>query len=219
MEQTIKILIYLHAFFGGVGLISGLATIFARKGGISHKKTGRIFSWSMIISSLISLIVAKMPHHENLFLFLIGIFTIYLVLAGNRALSLKEQSKQKADRIDISISGGMLLASLIMLAIGITALFQQLQMGALYVFFGGFGLFLTLKDFHTFRNFTRNKSLWLKSHLGRMVGALIASITAFFVAGLNIETTFVWFLPTVAGTAYIIYWSRRLKKSPVMPAR
>ena len=78
MEHVIKVLIYIHAFFGGVGLVTGLISIFVKKGGINHKKTGKLFSYSMIISSLISLAISRMPNHENLFLFLIGIFTIYL---------------------------------------------------------------------------------------------------------------------------------------------
>ena len=98
MEQTIQILIYIHAFFGGIGLITGMISIFVKKGGFKHKKTGKIFSISMIISSMISLVVARMPNHENLFLFLIGIFTIYMILAGNRALTLRNKIKSKADR-------------------------------------------------------------------------------------------------------------------------
>ncbi|MBX0333755.1 hypothetical protein K3G39_10955 [Pontibacter sp. HSC-14F20] len=93
MEQTIRILIYIHAFFGGLGLITGMISILVNKGAINHKKAGNIFSYSMVISSLISLFIARMPNHENLFLFLIGIFTIYLVLSGNRALTLKSKIK------------------------------------------------------------------------------------------------------------------------------
>src|ERR1700741_2129010 len=103
MEQLIKILIYIHAGFGGIGLITGIISICIAKGGLLHKKSGLIFSYSMIISALLSLVIARMPHHENLFLFLIGIFTIYLVLAGNRALTLKR--KTVADKIDKSVSG------------------------------------------------------------------------------------------------------------------
>jgi hypothetical protein len=53
------------------------------------------------------------------------------------------------------------------------------------------------------------KNAWLISHLGRMIGALIASVTAFLVAGLNIGTTLVWMMPTILGTVYIIYWNRQ----------
>lgn len=211
MEQIIKILIYIHAFLGGIGLITGLISVFVKKGGFNHKRAGKIFSYSMIISSLISLFVARMPNHENLFLFLIGVFTIYMILAGNRALTLKSKIKTQADIIDKLVSGIMLLVSIGMLIIGVMGMIQKVNNNILYVFFGGFGAFMTLKDFQTFKVFTEKKNAWLISHLGRMIGALIASITAFLVAGLDIGTTLIWIMPTVLGTVYIIYWNRQFK--------
>jgi len=208
MEEIIKISIYIHAFFGGIGLITGIGNFTLKKGNSLHKKMGKIFSYSMIISSLISLVIAKMPNHENLFLFLIGIFTIYLVLSGNRVLRLRSKIKKQADYIDKSISGIMLITSIIMAIIGIS---QKTDNGILYIFFGALGLFMTLKDFQTYRIFKKDKKAWLKSHIGRMVGALIASVTAFMVAGLHIGTLFVWIMPTIIGTVYIIYWNSTLK--------
>jgi uncharacterized membrane protein len=212
MEQIITTLIYIHAFFGGIGLITGMISIFVKKGAINHKKAGKIFSYSMLISSLISLFVARMPDHENLFLFLIGIFTIYLVLAGNRALTLKSKTKSKANLIDKLVSGTMLVASIGMLIIGTIGIIEHANNSILYVFFGVFGVIMTLRDFQTFRIFTEKKNAWLISHLGRMVGALIASVTAFLVAGIHVGTTIVWILPTILGTAYIIYWNRTFRK-------
>jgi hypothetical protein len=213
MEQTIQVLIYIHAFFGGLGLITGMMSLFVKKGSFNHKKTGIIFSYAMIISSAISLLVARMPHHENLFLFLIGLFTIYLILSGNRALTLQSKFKTKADWIDKLVSGAMLLTSIIMIILGISLLVQQVDHSILYVFFGVFGAFLSLRDFHTFSIFTEKKNAWLINHLARMIGAFIASVTAFLVAGLNIGTTVVWMLPTILGTAYILYWNRKFKKN------
>lgn len=211
MDQTIQSLIYMHAFFGGIGLVTGILSVFVKKGGYNHKRTGKIFSYSMGISSLISLIVAQMPKHENLFLFLIGLFTIYLILAGNRALTLKSTHKSKADLLDKLVSGTMLLVSIGMLLLGTAGMVQKVDNSILYLFFGGFGAFMSIRDFQTFKVFTEKKNAWLISHLGRMIGALIASITAFLVAGLQIGTTLVWISPTVLGTIYIIYWSRKFK--------
>lgn len=215
MEEMIKILIYIHAFFGGIGLITGIGSIVVKKGGSQHKKMGKIFSYSMIISSLISLFVARMPNHENLFLFLIGVFTIYMVLSGNRALTLKSKLKKKANVVDNLISGTMLLISIVMTVIGIIGILQKSDNSILYIFFGGFGIFMCIKDFKTFRTFTKNKNAWIKNHIGRMVGALIASITAFIVAGLHIGTILAWITPSIIGTVYIIYWSRKFKSKPV----
>lgn len=211
MEQTIRILIYIHAFFGGIGLLTGIISLAVKKGSVNHRRSGIVFSYAMVISSLLSLFVARLPGHENLFLFLIGIFTIYMVLAGNRALTLKSKIKTAADWKDKAISGGMLIVSVIMLVIGVIGMVQNAGNSVLYLFFGAFGAFMTLKDFQTFKTFTQKKNAWLISHLGRMVGALIASVTAFLVAGLNIPTVTIWMAPTIVGTAYIIYWNRKLK--------
>lgn len=209
MEQTIKVLVYTHAFFGGLGLITGMISLLVKKGSAIHKKSGKVFSFSMIFSSLISLVVARMPNHENQFLFLIGIFTIYLVLSGNRALTLKSKKKLKADYIDKSISGIMLLTSVVMIVFGIINLIENSKFAVLYIFFGALGAFLSMRDFQTFKTFTKDKSVWIKSHIGRMVGALIASITAFLVAGLHIGTTLVWITPTILGIIYILYWTKK----------
>ena len=209
MEQIIKFLIYLHAFLGGLGLATGMISILVKKGGVNHKKSGKIFSYTMILSALISLFVAQMPKHENLFLFLIGIFTIYMVLVGNRALTLKNTAK--ADHIDKLISGLMLLISATMIVFGIIGMTNKIDNSILYLFFGGFGIFMTFKDFQTYKSLTKNKNAGIKSHIGRMVGSLIASLTAFLVAGLQIGTLLVWIAPTILGTAYIIHWNRKFK--------
>lgn len=209
MEFIINILIYIHAFFGGLGLITGLISISVKKGAFNHKTTGKIFSYSIIISSLISLIISRIPKHENLFLFLIGIFTIYLILTGNRALTFK--IKTKADWIDKLISGTMFLVSIGMLMLGILGIVYEIENSILHLFFGGFGLLTTIRDFQTFKIFHKKKNTWLIYHLGRMIGALIASITAFLVTALNIETILIWFLPTILGTIYIIYWNKKIE--------
>ena len=209
MEETIKILIYIHAFFGGIGLITGIGSVIVEKGSPIHKRMGKLFSIGMITSSLISVPISWMPNHENLFLFLIGLFTIYLVLAGNRALTFK--TKEKADWIDKMISGSMFLFSSIMIIIGTYGIFNNISFSELYLFFGGFGLFLTIKDFRFYKNSRNPKNAWLISHIGKMIGALIASITAFIIAGLGIGNLMAWTLPTILGTFYIVYWKRKMK--------
>ena len=46
MEETIQILIYIHAGFGGIALLSGLLSLIAKKGKEIHKKSGLIFFYS-----------------------------------------------------------------------------------------------------------------------------------------------------------------------------
>lgn len=216
MENFIKILIYVHAFFGGLGLISGVVSVVVHKGGSTHKFWGTLFSRSMIVSSLISLVVACMPHHTNVFLFLVGVFTIYLVLAGNRALTLKASVKSKADWKDKAISYTMSLSALIMLILGLISFLNNSNLWILYTFFGAIGLFMTYRDFKTFKTFTTSPNISIVSHIGRMLGAFITSITAFMVAGLNIGNLIVWLAPTIMGIPYIIFWTRKMKTVKIM---
>ena len=209
MEQVIKIAIYIHAFFGGIGLIAGIGSILLKKGSVPHKRMGKLFSIGMLTSYIISLPIAWMPNHKNLFLFLIGLFTIYLVLMGNRVLTFKSKKKLKADKIDQFISGSMCCFSVIMLVIGVFGLIKGVNNSILYLFFGSFGLFSTIKDFQFFKKQGKNK--WLMNHVGKMVGAFIASVTAFIIAGLGLGNIVSWTLPSLIGTLYIIYWIKKLK--------
>ena len=213
MEQIIQILIYIHAFFGGIGLITGIAIIAIKKGNLNHRRLGKFFSWSMIISSAISLGIARMPNHINNFLFLIGIFTIYMVLAGNRALTFKSIQKTEANLVDKVISGSMVFCALLMLLFGINGLIHSQPQSILFLFFGVFGIFLPYGDYKLFTKTIVNRKLWLITHLSRMLGALIASITAFLVAGMKYDNLIAWMLPTILGTVYIIYWIRKVKGS------
>lgn len=219
MEKTIQLLIYIHAFFGGIGLATGIWSIAVRKGSGNHKLAGKIFSVAMLLSAGLSVLIASLPGHKNLFLLLISVFTIYLVLAGNRALTFKQKTKTKADLTDKLISGTMLLASIAMLLIGAYSWIKGQTAGMLLVFFGVFGFLLSIKDFKDYNRLGSQKNAWLLSHLGRMNGALIASITAFMVAGLNIENVIIWIAPTILGTIYISYWKRKFapKKQVASP--
>ncbi|WP_264529688.1 hypothetical protein [Flavobacterium sp. N502540] len=212
MEATIKILIYIHAFFGGIGLISGTGSVLVKKGSALHKRMGNLFSIGMITSSLISIPICWMPKHQNIFLFLIGLFTIYLVISGNRALNFKH--KTKADFYDKLISGTMLFLSVIMISIGIYYQLNSVQNSILFTFFGGFGLYMTVKDFIFFKNVSKTNN-WLSKHIGKMIGALIASVTAFIVAGIGLGNMITWMAPSILGTFYILYWNRKIAPKTV----
>ena len=211
MEAIILVFVYLHAFFGGLGLLTGIASIAVKKGSLNHKRMGKWFTWSMITSCLISLVIARLPNHINDFLFLIGVFTIYMVLAGNRALTFKSIKKTGPNWMDKTVSGVMLLSAFLMVAFGLNAVLNNQSGGILFLFFGAFGIFMPFGDFKLFKKTLENRKLWLINHLSRMLGALIASITAFLVAGMKYDNLLAWMLPTVLGTVYIVYWIRKIK--------
>ncbi len=212
MEETIKIFIYIHAFFGGLGLITGLGSVLVQKGNSVHKKLGKIFSISMISSCLISMPISWLPNHENVFLFLIGLFTVYLVVSGNQMLTFKHKAKHKAGVLDKIVSGFMFVISLGMVLFGG---YGWLTIGGgylLFIFFGFFGVMLSLSDFMFYKKFNQSRNRgWLSNHVSKMVGAFIASVTAFIVAGMGLGSVISWIIPTVIGSFYIAYWKRKLK--------
>ncbi len=202
METAIKTAIYIHAFFGAIGLLAGSLSFLFKKGSKLHKKSGRWFTIGMLVSAGLSVPIASMPGHENPFLVMIGLFTIYMVIVGNRALRFKKR-KTSANKIDWGISGFMALISVLMLAAG---LFKSGEIAVLFLFFGAIGLVLCLMDFNFLRNPHRTKTSWLVQHIGKIVGAYIASVTAFLVAGTHLSGLAVWILPSVIGNTAIIYW-------------
>lgn len=211
MEKIIIVAIYVHAFLGGIGLITGIGNMAVKKGSKLHKRLGKVFAIAMISSCLIILPVACLPNHKSLFLFLISLFTIYLVLIGTRALTFKSRKKLKAESSDLAISITMTVFSIFMICYGIYGFFNPVPDNLLYIIFGGLGLFLTTKNFIFYRNFKTVKTYWLTTHLTHMIAGLIASITAFIVAGLKLWTVAAWVLPSVVGTIYIIYWRLKVK--------
>ena len=219
MEETIKIFIYIHAFFGGLGLISGLGSILVKKGSKPHKKLGKLFSVGMITSSLISIPISWLPNHQNIFLFLIGLFTIYLVISGNQILTFKLTTKKQSKPIDKIISGSMFIVSTIMVLFGAYGFVKGNSSSLLFIFFGSFGFSLTLRDFLYYKNLAKTNHGWLSNHIAKMMGAYIASVTAFIVAGLGINSVISWISPTILGTIYIIYWRKKLEKLRFAPWR
>lgn len=210
MENLVKIIIYIHAFFGGIGLISGTVVMVTKKGNAIHKKMGKVFSVGMLVSSILSLVICAFPHHHNSFLLMIGIFTIYMILMGNRILKYKRKNYE--NKLDKIISGTMFLISIVMIIYGLLPLFSNHGIGILFLIFGFLGGFMSYRDFVLYNN-PENYKKWTMNHVGKMVGAYIASVTAFLVAGAGFGgNIYFWIVPSIIGTIYIFSWSKKLNK-------
>lgn len=67
IEKFIRLLVYAHATFGSIALVTGLVALIAKKGKTIHKKSGLLFFYSMLVSAFIALVVAMLPNHFNPF--------------------------------------------------------------------------------------------------------------------------------------------------------
>lgn len=83
--------------------------------------------------------------------------------------------------------------------------------------FGGVGLYSVYKDFINYRGKNPEKKHRLLTHIGRMIGAYTATITAVLVVNAAALPTSIppfvyWLLPTVILTPISFYWIRKQKK-------
>ena len=210
MEKTIQILIYIHAAFGALALLAGLVSIIAKKGKNIHRKSGLIFFYSMMLSGIIAMIVAVLPNHESPFLFAVGIFSLYFVLTGNRALNFKRKNPDL--KIDKLISIIMITTGVLMILLPIIL---TKSINIILVVYAIVGIIFSVSDLILFRNPRRLRKGWLKLHLGKMLGGYISATTAFVIVNQFFPSFYGWFIPGIVGGFIIAYWMRKMNKRTV----
>jgi uncharacterized membrane protein len=204
-----RFILALHILGGSVGLISGTIVLILKKGDKIHKKIGSIFFWAMNLAGLCSFVLAVM--HPNNFLFVVGIFTLYMNLTARSYLKFKRKNAVINFR-DAIPTIGMVIAAFFFVIDGIKILSKD-TFGWVLLSFAFISLRFVLADYMFFKWKSKFSNQWLLSHLQRMIGTYIASITAFLVVNINFKPAFViWLAPTVLLVPLIIYWSRKSGK-------
>lgn len=211
MEAAIQVLIYIHAAFGGIALLTGLVAVIARKGKTIHKRFGLLFYYAMILSGLSAMLIAVLPNHESPFLFAVGIFSLYFVLTGYRALRFKRKIPDL--KLDKAISVFMLLTGVLMIFL---PLILTRSINIILVVFGLLGIIFSTQDLRLFKNPKRLRSIWLRLHLGRMLGGYIAASTAFVVVNQFFPSIYGWFIPGIIGGFVIWYWIKKVQRKAVV---
>lgn len=205
MEQAITILIYIHAAFGGIALLAGLVSMIAKKGQKLHKKSGLVFYYTMLISAITALVVAVLPNHESPFLFAVGVFSLYFIVTGKRALKFKHKNPNL--QTDKLISTTMIVTGILMIFLPIIL---SRSINIVLTVFAVIGIIFSVKDLILYKNPDRLKDGWLKLHLGKMIGGYISAATAFVVVNQYFPSFYGWFIPGIIGGVIITYWSRKV---------
>lgn len=204
------LIIGIHALLGGVALLSGALALATKKGARPHVLSGKVFFWAMLISAVLAVGISWLPGHENRFLFAIGLFTIYLLLSGYRAIGLRGQTRANAG--DWVLSGGMSLVGTGMLIYGVSLLNANPSAAVIQFVFGSLGLIFGLQDMRFYRGQDQAApTTWLRRHLGRMCGGYIAAFTAFVVVNEVLPSLWAFLAPTLVGSFFIAYWIRRVR--------
>lgn len=207
-----KVFLVLHIIGGSLGLLSGLCNIIRKKGDRNHKLVGKVFFMSMLTAGISSLILSSL--HPNSFLFIVGVFTLYMICSGQRCLKHKQVDKFKLGFIDWAITICMLIAGLMFVGTGVLGLIKSNLFGIVYIVFGSLGSLFVWQDYNNYTKKSKIKNYWLLAHLQRMIGSFIASLTAFLVVNAKyfpdlIPSYVYWLLPTVIFVPLIIQWSNR----------
>lgn len=201
-----KVILMLHILAGGTSLLLGAVLLILKKGDVRHKTLGKIYYYSMLMTAFSALVMSCI--HFSYFLFIIGVFTSYMVLTGKRALKLKQLKDVRT--IDWIFTLTMLLFGLAFVSIGAYLIFGGSSFGSVMLVFGGISLIFVYQDYSNFRGTSSVVNFWLVAHLQRMIGSYIASATAFLV----VNNTFLpgivaWLLPTILLVPLIVIWSRK----------
>ena len=201
-----NVLLIIHIITGGLALAVGSIIIFAKKGDQKHRKLGKIYFSSLLTSAIFSLFMAVL--HFNVFLFIVGIFTSYMLLSGTRYLKIKTIADiQLADWL---LAGTITLFGIAFIVLGSFLLINADFFGTVLLVFGGICLLFAVQDFKNFRNKSKFKNSWMTTHIQRMTGSYIASATAFLVVNNTLLPDVIsWLLPTVALTPLIFVWVKK----------
>lgn len=211
-----KILLLIHVILGASGLLCGTVVLFSQKGDKKHKKMGKFFLLTMLGAAFLALGFAALK--GNIFLFVVGIFTIYLIGTGARFIKLKLKSDEvKPTWLDWTLSIFMLLSGVVFLIYGVKLLIVSKSFGWVLITFGTIGLSGVWQDIRYYRGLKKEKMYWLATHIGRMTGGYIAAFTAFIVNNMGLFPQGIpgfvfWLLPTVILTPLIVKWQRQYVK-------
>lgn len=197
MKLFLLIFLILHIASGFLALGFGLLAMVAKKGQRAHRLTGRTFFYLMLSVAFTAVVISSF--RLNLFLLLIAGFAFYQNVNGYR--SVKHKSLRPAG-LDWTITGVGLVTAIVMIW----------TMNVVLLVFGTIGAYLVFGDLRTYYLVLSGKPvpklLWLSRHIGMMMGAYLATITAFVVVNVqNAEPAWLpWLLPTMIGVPLMRYW-------------
>jgi uncharacterized membrane protein len=211
MNTLFSFLLVLHIAGGTAGLIAGSIAASVKKGGKLHRISGKIFFYGMLTASLSALTISWFPGHTSIFLFAVGGFTLYMISSGYSIVF----AKRNANRVSPAVTDYLLAAfgfcfGLFLIILSATSIFAKQIFGVVPGVFGLICISFVVLDFRFLRGKQEIKKVWMAIHISRMMGALIASYTAFLVVNIHIRQQWIlWLLPTVLGGMLLRYFLQK----------
>jgi uncharacterized membrane protein len=212
MDTTIlfNIMLVGHVIGSMISLLLGLYILIRPKGTPTHRTIGNIYFYAMLIGAVLAIPMSII--HPNIFLLIIGVWTTYMLVTGKRYLQIKTTSDFRTS--DMVISIGMTIFGLGMPSLGIYLWMHGNGIGIVAGVFGVIILGMVWQDFSNYRGRSRFTNFGLLTHIQRMVGSYIGSVTAFMVVNNSevLPDVVAWLLPTLVLTPLLVIWSRKWRR-------
>lgn len=199
-------LLALHIMGGGLSLLAGGVVMVLPKGDPRHARLGRVYFWALLLASAVAIPMCYL--HPNYFLFVIAVFTAYMLITGLRYL--RHVGPFGPSALDWGLTTTMLVFGLAFLGLGAQRLLEGSSFGWVLATFGAISLQFVWQDVRNFRGKSPIRNFGLTTHLQRMVGSYIASVTAFLVVNIEfLPPVLIWLAPTAVLVPLILVWTRR----------
>ncbi len=219
-----------HIVTGSVGLLCMWVPIVGKKGGETHKRWGRVFAYSMIVTGAIAIgislctLAAPLETHpfsndEEMVRGIFGWMMLYLatmtiMLARYGLLTIRHRSAHDKMREPLNIVLQILtfIAAANCMIRGIL-IEQPLMIGISIV-----GIAAAVLNLHYCYRKAPPMNEWIIQHSRGVVGAGISVYTAFLAFGaVNLLPAYalnpgLWSMPTILGVAYLLYHQGRVLK-------
>ncbi len=235
LSLLFKALILAHVATGFVGLAAFWIPVFARKGGKTHVRAGRVFVYCAYVVTLSAVTaaagrivsyqvqgirVADQPDLYGISLFLgyLGLVTFATVRQAIRALATRRAPETLRTPGHEALAWASMAGSVTLIAF---ALAVWSDISPILLGLSPIGLFTGRNMLRLMRNPGAQHMGWFYSHLGSMLGGGIAFHTAFIVFGVQRLWAYdlagplavvPWILPTVVGLPAIFLWTRYYRR-------
>jgi len=203
-----QILLPIHILAGTIALLCAALAVSSEKGKRLHVLSGRTYFWGMATIFLTAIPMSIISN--NIFLFLIAIFSFYLAFAGMRFARNRKGVATTLDWIAVSL---MILSGLGMWILAAIYFSNTNTQYIVLLIFGFLAIALGYADFKSHKNKSAIGKERISRHLTNMMGGTIAVVTAVLVVNPPFEPEWVWWvLPTVMITPLIFWWNSKILK-------
>ena len=202
------ILLPIHILAGTIALLCAALAVSSKKGKRLHVLSGRTYFWGMATIFLTAIPMSIISN--NIFLFLIAIFSFYLAFAGMRFARNRKGVATTLDWIAVSL---MIFSGLGMWILAAIYFSNTNTQYIVLLVFGFLAIALGYADFKSHKNKSAIGKERISRHLTNMMGGTIAVVTAVLVVNPPFEPEWVWWvLPTVMITPLIFWWNFKMLK-------